>query len=727
MNALVAVSAAPALETALRFSVPLDDLGEYTALPGARQTEVTFFLKMLERLHALRSEPGEGGNVTLAAQAVAANHRHQMRGCSASSLLRKYYAFLGTVSEACPTGDWRALVANYKGPNSLPTAFTDYVKQLAEDNHRSMAEAFELLRSEIWPSGQPVPGFGTWVEWYSKTYPTRALPQTCPRNEFPVGWSFRNLYRKAPNKGARVLFQRGLLAAKKHFPSVKRDPSQLRPLELIVIDDFNLDCYCVFPGDSKTAAQIAPVAGLLAIDVATRRKLHWGCGAQVLRDEKQKDGTVKKVRCGIRRVDVQVLLHGLFSKFGLPEYPVTILCENATASISPEFELALSTLFEGRVRVERTGMINQKMLTNGFCEQGGKPWEKGWIESALNGLWNKLGNQAGYKGSNERLNSPAALQDALRAVQILIGQGKGKLNLPPEQIALLHTPFPSPEAVERAFHWACSASDATTKHRYIGFDSVTEFQLEAGGETHGFAELALVPEAKQVEISNAGLVTQRPESPLERWGRLSVECPLREVKASALALLLLTPKRVTYRNHQITFTHEKTGFTYVDAAGTVMRDVPDGTEFLGYVDLSAPQELHLADLRGAYAGTLSRLGGKRGMIDVRDKEALSAAGGVVRAIVNREVEALRERHAEQNAQLGQDKAHNDAIVAAHKAATAGLSTADKLAHAVDQNAAVQGARKADARAAAKIDSGKIIKRAAKAAQLNQQQPGSDWA
>lgn len=659
-----------AVEATPAFTVPFGDLAEFSALPEARRTEVTFTLSLLARVHALRG----GGDLKTAVATVAATSRHQMRGCSASSLLRKYYAYLGSK-------DWRSLVAAYKGPSSLPAEFVAFVKALAEDNHRSMAEAWELLRSEIWPSGQPVPGYGTWIEWYAREFPEKALPKTYPRGVYPAGWSKRNLYRKAPSKGARVLFQRGLAAAKKHFPSVTRDPSQLREFEMIVIDDFQLDCLCVFPGDGKAAPQIAPVAGLLAMSVATRRKLVWGIGAMIERDEPQPDGSVKKVRSGIRRVDVQVLLHDLFAKHGLPDYQVTILCENATAAIAPELELALSLLFEGRVKVERTGLINHKTLTNGFVERGGKPWEKGWIESAFNALWNSLGAMPGYKGSNQRLNSPASLEAAICYTKLLLGQGERALNLPPEKLMQLRLPFPSPQSVERAFAWACSASDSRTDHKYLGFDRVTEFLLADGDAPRPFTELALLPPSAQAEVQ----IVERMESPIERAQRIAT--PMQPVPPAVLALLLLTPKRVTFRNHAVTFAHDKTGYTYVDEAGSALRNVQEGTEFLGYFDPAAPEQLHLATLKGAYAGTLTRLGGRRGAIDVRDKEALAAAAGVQAQIVNRTLAEVRERHAEQDAQLAQDRAHNAAIVEAHKAETSGLSVAQKIAQAAGENAA----------------------------------------
>jgi len=688
MNAAI-VLATQEIEPAkpLSFSVPLTDLAEFSALADARRTEVQVALRLLERVHALR---GPDRSLQVACETVAATSRHLMRGCAAPSLRRKYALFLD--------GGWRALVAGYKGPNALPEAFVDHVKKLAEENQRSMAAAWELIHDQ-WRSGHPIPGYGTWIEYHIKRWPARPVPKVCPRALLPTGWSKRNLYRKAPNKGARVLFQRGLAAAKKHFPSVARDPSQLRPLERVVIDDFVLDCNCAFPGDASTPPQIAPVAGLLAKCVGTRRNLVWGLGAQVLRSVKQPDGTIKQVRCGIRRIDVQVLLHDLFEKFGLPDYPITIICENATASIAPELELALTTLFEGRVRVERTGLINHKTLTNGFVERGGKPWEKGWIESSFNWLWNKLGAMPGYKGSNARLNGPADIDAKIAYTKLLIGQGEGKLNLPPEKIVLLRLPFPSPHALEQAFAWACQQQDLRTEHQFLGFDKVTEFLLEDGAEPQPFAALALLPAQAQQQVQ----LVERMESPVERWARLSSDVTFRPIPPSVLALLLLTPKECCYQNHAVTFVHEKKGYTYVDRDGSVLRDVQDGTKFLGYVDLKAPEQLHLADLRGAYVGTLTRLGGARGLVDIRDKAALQEASSVRATIVNRTLAEVRERHADQDAQLAQDRSHNDAIVAEHKVETEGMSTAQKIAAAAGDNAArAYEQKKADARAARPI-------------------------
>ncbi|MFA5266034.1 MAG: hypothetical protein WC378_19605 [Opitutaceae bacterium] len=684
MNSAALQSSSIQLATPLRFCVPLEDLAEFTALQEKRRVEVNVTLQLLDRVHALRGE----GNLGKAIATVAANSGHLIRGCSVPSLTRKYYAYLGS---GC---DWRSLVASYRGPSSMPESFETFVKKVAEDNHRSMAEAFDLIRLEYWAKGLPIPGYGTWTEYYSQLYPERPLPKVWPRGFFPQGWSKRNLYRKTSCKGARVIVQRGLAAAKRYFPSLKRDPSQLRPMEVITIDDFVLDCLCAFPGDGKNPPQIAPVAGLLAMDVGTRRKLAWGCGAQVMREEKQPDGTIKKVRCGIRRVDVQMLIHDLFARCGLPPYTVTLLVENATASIGAELELALSALFEGRVVVERTGLIDHRTLSNGFTERGGKPWEKGWIESAFNYLWNKLGSQPGYKGSNARLTGPKDIDAKIQYTQVLLGQGDHALNLPPEKIALLRLPFPSPQALEQAFARACIASDLREDHKYIGFDKVTEFLLEEDGEPQPFSALALLSPEKQMAVE----IKEHFESPMARWDRLSKTVEFKTVPASVLAIMLLTPKKVVYRNHSVTFLHDKVGYTYIDTEGSVFAGVPDGSEFLGYLDSSNPENLTLSDLKGAFAGILTRLGGRRGMVGLRDKEAIKTAAAQVATVFNRTLSEVRERHADQDALLAADRVHNQAIVDLHKAETADLSKAERIGLAAGDVAAAKQREREQARA-----------------------------
>jgi hypothetical protein len=216
----------------------------------------------------------------------------------------------------------------------------------------------------------------------------------------------------------------------------------------------------------------------------------------------------------------------------------------------------------------------------------------------------------------------------------------------------------------------------------LGFDRITEFRLQAHEAPRAWSQLAVLSSEEQQQ---AELIT-RMEAPIERWERLSARLPRQSVPDSVLALLLLTPKKVTFKNQAITFTHkgegETAGYSYVDPAGTVLAGVTEGTELLGYFDEDNPVELHVTDLKGGFIGTLTRLGGHRGMVDIRDKAALGAAGEITQRIFNRTLGVVRERHAAQDQQLAADRMHNDAIVAAHRSEMAAAPAAERLAAGV---------------------------------------------
>src|SRR4051812_42707798 len=127
------------------------------------------------------------------------------------------------------------------------------------------------------------------------------------------------------------------------------------------------------------------------MDVCTRRKLSLGMNPRIENDEGRKESILRR--------ELRYMLYCLLSEYGMPvDYPITILCENASAAIEHDFEMALGRLFSGRIRVTRTGLINQRTLENGFVQRGGKPWEKGWIESAFNAMANIAAVLPGQKG-----------------------------------------------------------------------------------------------------------------------------------------------------------------------------------------------------------------------------------------------------------------------------------------------------------------------------------------
>jgi hypothetical protein len=662
MSALAAFAIeTPASLQPVRYVVPVLDNDEFAALKPKVRTQVQLTLRLLERVSAIHAR-GEGSFVN-EVEGLALAYRH-IRGLAGSSLLRKYYAFVES------GGNWRVLVPAYKTPAAQPKQFQEFLKGLIEQNPRSIATAIGTLRDELWPSGASIPGYGTWQEWFAARYPQQVVPAKFP-GLWPEGWTTQNLRRYGPSKAERKLFTQGLGAAHSLMPTITRDTSKLRPLELIAIDDFRLDVRCVFPGDPERGLkpQIAEVAGLLALDVATRRDLAHLLGPLLEVEEKLPDGTVRKVTKNIRAVDVQVLLYKLFKQHGLPEYTVTILCENATASIGAELELMLATVFDGRIRVQRTSLIEHKTLANGYLEHGGTPWEKGWIESLFNGLWNRFATLPGYKGSNERLNGPADTADKLKEASRFLAQGSNKLNLPPEVIEALRLPFPSMATLEQAFAYVLELRAGRTCHKMRGFDTVTEFRwpdpalpAPEGIDPHGpngFAALALLAPEQQRQM----VPVERKESTVERWARLSVAHPRRHLGDAVLATLLLTPKRATWRNHAVTFTHDKVGYSYVDD-DNLMAEVAEGTEVLVYVDLAVPESAVICRANGTRIGILRMLGKSPRGVDITDKAALDEARARRAAIVNRVLAGVRARpeHVAANEIMLRAREHNEAVV-----------------------------------------------------------------
>lgn len=682
----------------IRFNVPLADNDEFSLLKPKWRHQITLTLRILERVHELRN----GGDFVRATDQLAVSYSH-LNGFSGVSLRRKYAAY---IESGCK---WRSLVKGYKAPSKQPKEFIEFLKGLIEQNGRSVAAAIAKLRDEIWPSGAEIPGYGSWMTFFRATHPQLDVPERFPAI-WPQGWHPDNLRKYGPSRAERKIFGEGIASAHGNLPVIRRDPSKLRPMEWIVIDDFQLDVMCVFAGDPERGlkAQTAYVGGLLAMCVGTRKKLARLFGPMVDREEKQKDGTVKTVRSSVRAIDVQALLYTIFRDHGLPDYDVTIICENRSASIAPELELMLSTVYEGRIKVRRTSLIDHKTLPNGFVEGGGTPWEKGWIESEFNYLWNLLAPTKGYKGSNERLNGPADLPDKLKyaAKFLSAGDKASDLNLPPEIVDELHLPFLNEAQLAQAFDFVLERSERRTKHRMLGFDTVTEFRwgnpklpAPAGIDPVGpnsFRALGALTRQEQLQM----VPEERKESPLERWERLSAANPRSGLKEHALALFLLTPNRATWRNHAVTFSRKGLGgFSYVDD-DNLMAEVPERTDVLAYVDFNAPASAYVTHLDGRPIGVLRMLGDSTRGVDITDDDAMAKARARRAEIVNRVLAQVRARplHKAADEQLAADRAHNDAVVATYREATALVPAAERLAAARGEVAAAEAKKKADAKA-----------------------------
>jgi|GEM_PF-1404997 len=590
----------------------------------------------------------------------AANRIAALNGHSGSNLVRLFYAFKAR--------GWTALAKIYKGPAKLPDEFVQEVRRRILANKRGARAALQSLRDD-WADGKEVDGYGTWRAWYAVRHPERDMPERFP-GVYPQGWSQSNLYTKQPIRAQQKLARQGFAAMKRYIPHVIRDTSQLRPQELITIDDFELDFLIRAFNPVRKRWEICRCAGLLAIDVATRRKLAVALiprfklsrRERALADQQtaahadlvEGEGETteeKKTRVSICRHDVQSLLHVVFSTHGRPaDYGTTILCERGGAAITDSFERALELLLG--VQVARTGLISEKTLRNGFVQGGGKPWEKGWIESLFNLLWNRAGAMAGQKGSTWE-KKPADHEAKVAYAEKLFSLD----GLPTDVATDLRVPFLTIDQALDGLNAIFERIERRTDHTMIGFEERFQYRLPDGSALVDERSLGLLPPE---EVLKCEPVPYR-ECPLERWDRLIKDVRRVKVADYVLACMLLTPMRVTLSGLKLTFTHARVGYTYSDADSPVMK-LPEGSELLGFFEPSRPGTLHVTDLEGRYVGSVRR----RGPVDIRDYAAIGEeAGEIARLVRSCVVKPVRALASAEDAQLLADREHNTALLQAH--------------------------------------------------------------
>jgi hypothetical protein len=625
-----------AVSAALAAIVPLAHHEEFhTQTTEKQRKRIVGLLQIFDEI-----ANGQGG-VTASAHRIALERPSY--GLSPSNMLRLYYLYKNT-------NDWRTLVPKWRsGSKGLPAEFVEFFRKRTEQNKRdTSARAVMGQIKDEWSQGESIPGFGTWREYHASTKPEKDVPARFPFGYYPRGWGQSNLYTKQSTKAQRKISRRGMAAAKKHLPHVIRDTSGLRFMELIVIDDFETDIHVQARNPATGRYEIVTCTGLYAMDVATRTKLALGLKPRFTAtdDDGKDDKAKRKRRIAITRADVQFLLHSIFSVYHLPaDWGCTILCENAAAAITDDVADMLEALFG--VQVARTGMLAEKVLANGFVPNGGKPWEKGWIESTFNIVGNHAGAFAGQKGAMYQLKPDDFAARLLYAENLLATDG-----LAPEQIDQLKTGFWMFDDALTAYTRIFDFLERRTQHAMQGFDEVCDYALS------GEAGLLTLAEAQQLprEKITALMPIPRRQSPLERKAKLTEGMRRAKLPEHALALLLLTPKRCKLENLKITFTHLSEGFTFTEAGSPVLA-LPEGSELLGYFDPARPDRLFCCLLNGKYVGPIRR----RGAVDIRNCAAIAAERGEITKIITQHVLApVRARHADEDNALARLKAENEA-------------------------------------------------------------------
>ncbi len=406
----------------------------------------------------------------------------------------------------------------------VPDAVLREWARIAEENRatmrtgtRSFKHAWRVILDMLY-KGAVIGEFGDWRALWQLLHPLKATPNHCPWSSLhrPDGWSFSNFMLHKPRAAETAVAQRGLAVARKHLPQVRKDYSQLRPGEVVVIDDkrFDFKVWCVVDGKP----QLVELWALVAMDAATRKVLRITLHPRYTRP----DGSAQ----GIERRHVQHLLAGMWATVGVPRHwECEVVAENASAAVSAEFEGLVSNLFGGRVKIRRTGLWIGKSLVKGFAEHGGNPNGKAILESFFgHRLDVALGGIRGAMGANYLLKPgdfDARQQNALAVMKKLEGRATY------EEFARV-MPFDSIEKAVPQVREAIHFLENNREHKLQGFDDFHLWRPSLAADWEpvvGSAGLATLRGQFGDEFVNDllrrdGLSWTGKESVSDRWARL---------------------------------------------------------------------------------------------------------------------------------------------------------------------------------------------------------------
>lgn len=591
---------------------------------------------VLDKLAAIqaiaeRCQAGEGRGK--AVQSVAKAYRGR-RGFSPAKLAADYNLYQRGGQKRDARGklsgpvyaarDWRVFLPAYTNGDcqaALTNApFVKYIQRLFADTCREDATGNALHERLLdnWFSGDDIPGYGTLSQWCApqgRPVPHGPLARSRPENR-PSGWSPDNLRRMLPSDNKRVYIQRGEHAAHSSWgDQLLRDRSKLMPFQLVTFDDVRFDLKVIQPIPGKAAQVVAPEA-IFALDVGTGMILAKAVLGTYTRDA-DGDGGKAGTRRAFQHADMRWLMTKMLEQYGLPEsWQMHVLLENASASMSAADQQAFERLTG--IRFDKTGLIRQKLTASGFVEQGGMPWQKGWVEALFRLVHTRINHLPGAIGRRYDLtDGRQAQQERYTLKTLLSAHEKGipisELSLPILTIDEFHVLLD--EYVAR-INWRIN-------HRLQGFQEVYELGLPDGRHLRHDDPMA-------AQLMTVGTqLSARMEAPAERFARLLQGHSMRPAHPRELLPLSMDKKPVTVAAERVTISQrgrDPLVFRDVDTAHHLAQWNGRAKALLGFIS-SDESQIHLFTNDGdlTYICSPRRVG----RIDITDEKAVLARAGEV--------------------------------------------------------------------------------------------------
>lgn len=309
---------------------------------------------------------------------------------------KKYYAWLRAGRS------WTVLVNWAKVPRLVSAddaRVGEAFKAYAERNQRSNKRGWDAMLRDL-RSGKPIEGVGTWRDVWAEKYPRVPVPERCPADWVPPGWTYETLNRRYPlTSYETALARRGAVAAREFTPPVYSTRVGLKPGQLYQFDDVWHDVLVAVPGINKRLVRPLEFA---CIDVATTNKIGYGLKPQVLRDDNSREGLGKSL---FKATIAHVLCDVGFS----PEGCVFVV-EHGTASLSDKDKETITRITGGKVTFRTSNVLGSQVIAGQFAGQGhGNFKAKALLESSHRLIHYAAADMPAQTGGSSRGDKPEQL------------------------------------------------------------------------------------------------------------------------------------------------------------------------------------------------------------------------------------------------------------------------------------------------------------------------------
>mgnify|MGYP003131412609 CR=1 FL=1 len=534
-------------------------------------------------------------------------------------------------------GDWSVLVPrNGNGQSGLPPAFVEFWRGLCERHQRKSYTAWKEL-------------LGEWARWRrgddSATIPGYVHPPAPQKGKaYPVGWSYKNLNKHAPEEYELVAARQGRNKMRSKFvPKVLTTRANLLPGQYYLFDDVWHDVAVNVLGQEKSVRPIE----LGAMDLFSGMRPMWMM-KPILED-------LKGHRHMLLENETLYLTAALLRQQGYRPEGTALIMERGTATIrGGDFEQKLSDLTGGAVRIEKGGIEGAPTMAGEYAARAkGNPRFKAALESFHNLMHNRMDMLPGQVGLNpehtpqEHYRMQLRNNHLLKALQTLADDGKL------DAVRGLRFDLLEYHQFTRIAGMVYERIHDDPDHSLEGWEDAglvtAEWRLSreqpfATLEDATPDQLAIIREYCQ---KTEGLTRHRKMTRREAWNQRAKG--LRKLSAPAMAALLVDKVGIErtvndegcfvfqdkkYSSGQYHFLARVKGMN-----GDLETPLKRGEKYMTVWNPLIPDELHVIDAKGQYMGLCPSMG----RADKADQESIFRSIGKVRAIESEMLRPLQAR------------------------------------------------------------------------------------